>query len=151
MAKKRTNNRQATNQSGTRTSFKEKRRPKTAETFLKHFPTFEDALDALKNINSDIEDIIGDATTIPEAIANITNDYCKYIPDLIGKENIYTSLSSSVNRLSYKLDTGYAFGWNIKYRVVEGTATIDDVEVIIKVFKGNEDLKDYLGDWEYIM
>ena len=129
---------------------KEKRKPKI-ETFVKHCPTFEDALIALTGADAIINDILKDVTNIPEAIKRITDDYYNNIPDLVGKEHIYSSLSSSANKLSYKLDEGFAFGWEINYHLVDGKAVIDDVKAIIKVFRGNEDLKKAIEDWEYIM
>ena len=101
----------------------------------------EDALEALRSADGEIAAIIGEDTdTIDLAISNIALDFEANRPKLLENENIYSSLSVSVNKLTYKINREFSFGWLISYTVVDGKAVIDKISLQIVVFTDNNNL-----------
>lgn len=116
------------------------RRKPNPVTFRKHFPSFEEAIEALmkaddvifgifavKGEEEDPEELTAITPSLKEAIDKIVADFSNYTPDLIENENIYATLSVSNNKLTYRLDRSRSFGWMISYSIENGRAVINDV------------------------
>lgn len=113
------------------------RRKPNPVTLRKHFPSFEEAIEALMKVDDTVFGIFaeegedGELTAITpslkEAIDKIVADFSGYTPDLINNSNIYTTLSVSNNKLTYRLDKERSFGWMISYSIENGKAVINDV------------------------
>lgn len=117
------------------------RRKPNPVTFRKHFPSFEEAIEALMKADDVIfsifavkeeensEEITAVTPSLKEAIDKIVADFSGYTPDLIENENIYAALNVSNNKLTYRLDRSRSFGWMISYSIDSGKAVINDVSV----------------------
>lgn len=117
------------------------RRKPNPVTFRKHFPSFEEAIEALMKADDVIfsifavkeeensEEITAVTPSLKEAIDKIVADFSGYTPDLIENENIYAALNVSNNKLTYRLDRSRSFGWMISYSIDNGKAVINDVSV----------------------
>ena len=115
------------------------RRKPNPVTFRKHFPSFEEAIEALMKADDVIfsifavkeeensEEITAVTPSLKEAIDKIVADFSGYTPDLIENENIYATLNVSNNKLTYRLDRSRSFGWMISYSIDNGKAVINDV------------------------
>ena len=101
----------------------------------------EDALESLRCADGEIAMIIGEETeTIDEAVSNILIDFNDNRPKLLENENIYASLTVNVNKLTYKINREFSFGWLISYNIVDGDAVIDKISLQIVIFANNNSL-----------
>lgn len=101
----------------------------------------EDALESLRCADGEIAIIIGEETeTIDEAVSNILIDFNDNRPKLLENENIYASLTVNVNKLTYKINREFSFGWLISYNIVDGAAVIDKISLQIVIFANNNSL-----------
>lgn len=101
----------------------------------------EDALESLRCADGEIAMIIGEETeTIDEAVSNILIDFNDNRPKLLENENIYASLTVNVNKLTYKINREFSFGWLISYNIVDGAAVIDKISLQIVIFANNNSL-----------
>lgn len=113
------------------------RRKPNPVTFRKHFPSFEEAIEALMKADDVIfsifaveegsEELTAVTPSLKEAIDRIVEDFSKYTPDLIENQDIYAALNVSNNKLTYRLDRSRSFGWMISYSIDNGKAVINDV------------------------
>lgn len=140
------------------------RRKPNPVTFRKHFPTFEEAIEALMKADDVIFSIFSEKSedgeftaftpSLKEAIDKIVNDFSNYAPDLIDNENINCALTVSNNKLTYRLDRSKSFGWMISYTIENGRAVINDVSAQIVFYDtfANKDNMLYLGSdgWEEV-
>lgn len=124
------------------------RRKPDPKIFRKHFAKFEEAIEGLREADAAIADIFakdvdGKAVSEPidypkDAIQYVLNDFANYAPDLLGNENIYCSLNTSSNKLTYRINKEVGFGWVISYSIENKHAVINDVSVQIIVYDESE-------------
>lgn len=124
------------------------RRKPDPKIFRKHFAKFEEAIDGLREADVAIADIFAkdvDGKSVSEpidspknAIEYVLNDFFNYAPDLLGNENIYCSLNTSSNKLTYRINKEVGFGWVISYSIENKHAVINDVSVQIIVYDESE-------------
>lgn len=147
------------------------RRKPNPVTFRKHFPTFEEAIEAIMKADDTVFGIFSEKVTnennegeeevvtaytpsLKEAIDKIVADFSNYTPDLVENDNIYCTLSVSNNKLTYRLDRSRSFGWMISYTIENGKAIINDVSAQF-VFYDTYSTKDIMLDltsngWEEV-
>ena len=124
------------------------RRKPDPKIFRKHFAKFEEAIEGLRETDPAIaaifsKDVDGNSVSEPidspkDAIQYVLNDFFNYAPDLLGNENIYCSLNTSSNKLTYRINKEVGFGWVISYSIENKHAVINDVSVQIIVYDESE-------------
>lgn len=121
---------------------KDNRRNRPEPIYMRKVLTnVEEAIEALRSVDGEIANIIGEeTTTIDEAVNNIIEDFCANRPKLIENENVYASLSVSSNKLTYKIDSTLSFGWLISYEVTDGKAVIEKISLQTVIFANNNSL-----------
>lgn len=134
-----------------------KRAPKSKfypETYITTYQDFEDAMNELRSAITVANDLINfgeeDEVTVDTATESIIAAMAERVPRLIGKRNIHTSLSVSSNKCFIRTEEGIGFGWNCSYKVEDGQAVIECVDLIVTLYKPDNELVDDLlsHGWE---
>lgn len=102
-------------------TYKKKRpiqKPKTIiNTYEKKFESFNEMIDELRSLHSEISDNIFqyEINNTKDAMNDILRYYSDNIPDITEKVNLHSSLTISANKVVLKTNKFFTIGWKFKY------------------------------------